>query len=332
VDRVGIDEFRTMVEEELTKPWAQKLIDPTPLLYLDDEESDAPLSPGPENQISPNGDRGEFELWRNTNVQPQKQEGFRVVLVKLPQGDIQEHQFSPLANISEKYAGGRARFTLQQNMAFRWVREEALYPLWKDLKEVGLAEPEVNTITDVTSCPGTDSCKLGITSSMGLGRAIMENLADMNISDPQVKGLHIKMSGCPNSCGQHHLANIGFHGASMKGDRGNQVPSYEMFIGGSYQDLNGHTEARIGLRPKGKIPSKKVPEIIRNVLSYYQEHRVETEPFNTFVDRVGVGPFEAIIGEFQDLGPLNRENIETYMDWSKTVLYKLERGEGECAI
>jgi sulfite reductase beta subunit-like hemoprotein len=255
-----------------------------------------------------------------------------VVLLKLPQGDIQDYQFPLLANIADKYAGGRVRLTQQQNMAFRWVREESLYLLWKDLKEAGLAEPEVNTITDVTSCPGTDSCKLGITSAMGLGSAIRENLADMDISDPLVKGLHIKMSGCPNSCGQHHLANIGFHGASMKGDKGNQVPSYEMFIGGSYQDLKGQTEARIGLRPKGKIPAKRVPEIIRSVLDYYQEHRIEAEPFNTFVDRIGVGPFEAIIGEFQEIGPLNRENIDTYMDWDKTVLYKVERGEGECAI
>ena len=167
---------------------------------------------------------------------------------------------------------------------------------------------------------------------MGLGKAIREELVNMDISDPLVKGMHIKMSGCPNSCGQHHLANIGFHGASMKGDNGNQVPAYEMFIGGSYPDLNGQTDSRIGLRPKGKIPAKKVPEIIRHVLSYYQEHRVEAEPFNTFVDRVGVGPFEAVMGEFKELGPLDRDHIDTYMDWDKTVLYKVERGEGECAI
>jgi sulfite reductase beta subunit-like hemoprotein len=332
VDRLGIDEFRKLVEEELKKPWAQEPIDPTPLLYIEDEEADAPQPPAPGSQASPNGDRGEFELWHTTNVQPQKQVGYRVVLVKLPQGDIQEHQFPFLAKIAAKYAGGRARFTQQQNLAFRWVREEALYSMWKDLKEAGLAEAEVNTITDVTSCPGTDSCKLGITSAMGLGKAIREELVNMDISDPHVKSLHIKMSGCPNSCGQHHLANIGFHGASMKGDKGNQVPAYEMFIGGSYQDLKGQTEARIGLRPKGKIPAKKVPEIIRHVLDYYQEHRVEAETFNTFVDRVGVGPFEAIMGEFKELGPLNRENIDTYMDWNKTVLYKVERGEGECAI
>ena len=332
VDRIGIDEFRTMVEEELTKPWAQHAIDPTPLLYPDDEEVDAPLPLGQESYASPNGDRSEFELWRNTNVEPQKQPGYKVVLVKLPIGDIYDHQFPLLANIARQYAGGRARLTQQQNLAFRWVREEALYEVWKELQAAGMADVEVNTITDVTSCPGTDSCKLGITSSMGLGNAIREGLENTDISDPLVKGLHIKMSGCPNSCGQHHIANLGFHGASMKGAGGNQVPAYEMFIGGSYQDLKEQTEARIGLRPKGKVPAKKVPEVIRHVLSYYQEHRLDAEQFNEFVDRVGVGPFEAIMGEFKEIGPLNRDNIDTYQDWDKTVLYKLERGEGECMV
>ena len=256
-----------------------------------------------------------------------------MVLVKLPIGDITDDQFPQLADIARQYAGGRARLTQQQNLAFRWVREEALYEVWKALSAANLADVAVNTIDDVTSCPGTDSCKLGITSSMGLGNAIKDGLAETDTSDPLVNSLHIKMSGCPNACGQHHIANIGFHGASMKGAGGNQVPAYEMFIGGSYQDLKGQTEARIGLRPKGKVPAKKVPEVIKHVLSYYQEHRLDdAEAFNDFVDRVGVGPFEAIMGEFKDVGPLNRENIDTYQDWSKTVLYKLERGEGECAV
>ena len=335
VDRVGIDEFRVMVESELEKPWAQVTIDPTPLLYLDDEASDAPEAEpaaAPEERLSPNGDAGEFDLWAATNVEPQKQDGYFVALIKLPQGDIMEDQFPLLAEITRNYSSGRARFTQQQNMALRWVRGESLYPLWRDLKAAGLAEPEVNTITDVTSCPGTDSCKLGITSSMGLGRAIREELATLDLSDPLVKSMHIKMSGCPNSCGQHHIANIGFHGGSMKGEGGNQVPAYEMFVGGSYQDLRGQDEARIGMRPKGKIPAKRVPEVIRTVLEYYQGNRAEAETFNSFVDRVGLAPFEAIAAEYQDLGPLNRENIDTYMDWSKTVLYKVERGEGECAI
>ncbi|MBF8267955.1 MAG: nitrite/sulfite reductase [Dehalococcoidia bacterium] len=332
VHRIGIDEFRKLVEAELEQPWAKNPMDPTPLLYVDDEEADAPQPLAPGSYASPKGEGAEFEVWRAANVLPQKQAGYRVVLVKLSRGDIQEHQFPLLAQIARKHAGGRARFTQQQNLAFRWVREESLYQVWRELEAAGLAEAGAASITDVTSCPGTDSCKLGITSSMGLAKALQQELADMDITDPLVKGLHIKVSGCPNACGQHHIANIGFHGAAMKGDRGNQVPAYEMFVGGSYPDINGQTETRIGLRLKGKVPAKRAPEVVRRVLGYYQGHRLEAEPFNAFVDRVGTEPFEVITGELREVGPLNRENIGTYMDWGKTVLYKLERGEGECAV
>ena len=332
IDRVGIDDFREMVEEELKKPWADKSFDPTPFLYVQNEEEEALERGSGSPSTLPNEDKADFELWRDTNVMPQRQNGYSVVLIKVPQGDISEDQFPLLAKIADRYSLGKVRLTQQQNVALRWVSNEALYELWKDLKEASLGGSEVNTITDVTSCPGTDSCKLGITSSMGLGKAIMEGLEEIDLSDPLVKRLHIKMSGCPNSCGQHHLANIGFHGASLKGDKGNQVPAYEMFVGGSYQDMSSQTDARIGLRPKGKVPAKRVPIVIKKVLEYYQANRVESEEFNNFVDRVGVEPFEEIMTSLRDTGPLNRDNIDTYMDWNKTVLYKVERGEGECAI
>ena len=332
IDRVGIDEFRNMVDAELKKPWAQEPIDITPLLYIDDEEADAPPARAAQNYISPNGDRGEFEKWRVVNVLSQKQDGYNIVQVQIPLGDIYEHQFPLLANIARRYGGGRARFTQQQNMAFRWVRDEALYQVWKELGGAGFAEGDTNTITDVTACPATDSCKMGITSSMGLTRAVTDELLDMGVSDPMVKGLHIKISGCPNSCGQHHLANIGFQGGSMKGDKGNQVPAYEVFVGGSYPDMNGQNETRVGLRPRGKVPAKMAPQFTRRLLEYYQEQRQGDENFNGFVDRMGREPFEAIMKEFGEIGPLDRDNIATYMDWDKTVLYKLERGEGECAV
>ena len=174
-----------------------------------------------------------------------------------------------LANIARRYCGGRARFTQQQNLAFLWVRDEALYQVWKELGAAGFAEGETNAITDVTACPATDSCKMGITSSMGLTSAVTGELLDMGISDPLAKGLRIKISGCPNSCGQHHLANIGFQGGSMKVEKGNQVPAYEILVSGSYQGLNGQNETRIGLRPRRKIPAEMVPQFTRRLLEYY---------------------------------------------------------------
>jgi len=325
IARIGIDEFRKMVEKELQEDWAQKSFDPTPLLFIEDEASDAPVPPP--GGYSTNGNHQEFEHWVQTNVQPQKQPEYRVVTLKLPLGDIQAEQFHQLADLTRRYAGGRARITHQQNMALRWVHEEALYEVWQELIKIGFAESGAHEITDVVACPGTDSCKLGITSSMGVGRALSQTLEDMNISDPLTKQMHVKMSGCPNGCGQHHIADIGFHGAAMKAT-GGQVPSYEVFLGGSYDNA----DSRIGQRVKARVPAKLMPEAVRKILAYYQEARNDGEPFKDFVARVGAGSFEPILVDFKNVGDLSRDTINSYMDWDKTVIYKMERGEGECAI
>ena len=324
IARIGIDEFRDMVDEELKEPWAQRSFDPTPLLFLDDESADAPPLTG---SYHVNGHAPDFQGWSETNVQAQKQEGYNVVTLKLPLGDIQAEQFHQLADMSRKYAGGRARITHQQNLAFRWVPQQALYEVWQELQSIGLGDSGAHQITDVVSCPGTDSCKLGITSSMGLAQALSQTLKEIDTSDPLVKQMHVKMSGCPNGCGQHHIADIGFHGAATKGP-GGQVPAYELFLGGSYDE----GDARIGLRVKTKVPAKRAPEAVKRVLAYYQEQRNEGELFKDFAARVGPEAFEPILAEFKEIPELNRENIDSYMDWDKTVIYKLERGEGECAV
>jgi len=325
IARVGIDEFRSMVDKELMEPWAQKSFDPTPLLFIEDESKDAPLviSGG----YHSNGSSRKFQQWMETNVRPQKQDGYRVVTVKLPLGDIQADQFHQLADLSRKYAGGRARITHQQNLAFRWVPEQALHEVWKELGRIGFGDSGANEIRDVISCPGTDSCKLGITSSMGLARAVTETIEEMDTTDPLVKQMHIKMSGCPNGCGQHHIADIGFHGAATKAP-GGQVPAYELFLGGSYDE----GDARIGLRTKTKVPAKRMPEAVKRLIEFYQEKRNEGEPFKDFVARLGPPAFEPILQEFKEVGELNRDTIQTYIDWDKTIKYVLERGEGECAL
>ena len=324
IARVGIDEFRGMVEEELQQPWAQRSFDPTPLLFLEDESVDAPPLGG---GYHTNGHMPEFQRWVESNVRPQKQEGYQVVTAKLPLGDIQAEQFHQLADMSRKYAGGRARITHQQNLTLRWVPQQALYEVWEELQRIGFGSSGAHEITDVVSCPGTDSCKLGITASMGLGRAVGETLREMDIDDPLTRQMHVKMSGCPNGCGQHHIADIGFHGGAAKAP-GGQVPAYELFLGGSYDD----GDARIGQRVKTKVPSKRVPDAVRRILAFYQERRTEGELFKDFVLRVGAAEFEPLMAEFADTPELNRDTIDQYMDWDKTVIYKLERGEGECAV
>ena len=325
IDRIGIDDFRKMVEEELQEEWAQKSFDPTPLLFIEDEERDAPVAPP--GGYSRNGHSPEFDHWVETNVQDQKQAGYRVVHIKLPLGDLQAEQWHELADMTRKYAGGRARITHQQNMAFRWVPEGALYEVWQELGRLGLNKPGVHEITDVVSCPGTDSCKLGITSSMGLGRAMRETIEGMGITDPLVKQMHVKMSGCPNGCGQHHVADIGFHGAATKAP-GGQVPAYELFLGGSYDE----GDSRIGLRVRGRIPAKRTPDALKRIVGFYEENRNEGELFRDFVVRVTPKAFAPLVEEFKETRELNRESIDAYMDWDKTIIYKMERGEGECSI
>ena len=328
IDRIGINAFRQEVEEELTNEWASQSFDPTSLMDLPDEHLDAPVpQPSSENGHG-GGDLGpEYKHWLETNVRPQKQEGYNSVWVKLRLGDIQLDQFPALARIARDYAGSRVRTSVEQNILFRWVPDAYLSKVWADLQEIGLAEAGAHEITDVVSCPGTDSCKLGITSSMGLGNAVGDTLMEMAIEDPLVKELHVKMSGCPNGCARHHIANIGFHGAATKGD-GNQVPAYEMFLGGSY---GSGRSTRFGQRIKTKVPAKRVPQLVKEIIRVYQEQRQQDEPFNQFVDRVGTPFFEELAGRYKDAGLLNRENLDTYLDWSKTTIYKLERGEGECA-
>ena len=324
IERIGMDEFRKLVEAELNKPWARRSFDPTPLLFLDDESVDAPALDA--NYASPN-DTPEYRAWLDSNVTPQKQGGYMAVAVKLPLGDIQSEQFHALAEVSRRYAGSRVRLTAQQNLTFRWVPERALPEIWEQLKELGFGQPGADEIGDVLSCPGTDSCKLGITSSMGLAGALIEALDSIDTSDPLIKKMHLKMSGCPNGCGHHHIGDIGFHGAAAKGP-GGQVPAYDMFVGGTYRD----GDTRFGQRVKVKIPAKRVPEALSKTLDFYKAERLDGEEFQDFVVRVGPEVFEPVLSEFKDVPSLNRDTLVYYMDWNKTIKYVVERGEGECAV
>ena len=324
IARIGIDEFRKEVEEEIQQSWAQRSFDPADLMFVEDESLDAPPLDGNYAAV---GNDPEFERWVATNVESQRQAGYKVVTVKLPLGDINARQFHQLADMSRKYGGGRARITHQQNLAFRWVPENALYEVWQRLSDIGFGESGAHEITDIISCPGTDSCKLGITASMGLGRALTDAVEHVDQSDPLVRQMHIKMSGCPNGCGQHHIADIGFHGAAARAP-GGQVPAYELFLGGSYSQ----DDPRFGQRVKAKIPAKRAPEALHKIVADYKDGHGEGELFKDYVMRQGTGYFEELMSEFKELPDLNRDTLEQYIDWDKTVKYVLERGEGECAV
>jgi sulfite reductase beta subunit-like hemoprotein len=326
IDKIGIDAFREMVEEEVEGDWVdERDFDVERLKLMDDEEANAP---GPrEAYASPNGDRSEFDRFVEANVRPQRQEGFSAVEVKVRRGDLTPEQFRGLAKIMREFTGGYARTTVQQNLVLRWVRDEAAYEVWERLRELDLSDSGAHQVTDVVSCPGTDSCKLGITSSMGLNEAVHERVASMNLSDELTKRIHIKMSGCPNGCGQHHIANIGFYGASMKvGDR--QVPAYIAHLGGNYEG----GEIVYGHRLKSRLPAKRVPDAVERWIRLYESERTDGEEFNDFVDRVGTAHFEESVKDLSMPVEFSLENLDHFIDWSRSEPYKVERGEGECAV
>jgi sulfite reductase beta subunit-like hemoprotein len=329
IDKIGIDAFREQVEEELQGEWVDErgfdaaLVER--LRFDDDEEANAPEPPAAPS--SPNGERSEFERFVQGNVQAQRQEGFSTVEVKIDRGDLTPEQFRGLAALMREYTGGYARSTVQQNLVLRWVRDEALFDVWRRLADLGLSEAGPREISDVVSCPGTDSCKLGITSSMGLNRAIKERVESMEISDELTRRIHIKMSGCPNGCSQHHIANIGFYGASLKvGDR--QMPAYIPHIGGNYEG----GEVVFGTRLKSRLPSKRVPEAVERWIRLYEAERNDGEEFNPFAERIGAQRFEEAVKDLTMPAEFSLETMQQFIDWQRSSPYKVERGEGECAI
>ena len=330
IDKIGLDEFRSMVDAELAQIGP---IDFRPLMTAEEIQSeDPPAQPASNNGAD--SDPG-YQAWLESNVESQRQDGYHVINIKTIRGDLDPAQFHGLADIVRKYTGGKARTTQEQNIVLRWVPTGYLHDVWQALKVLNLAEVGYNHISNVVSCPGTDSCKLGITSSMGLAKALREEMADWNglAEDAGVGDVKIKMSGCPNGCGLHHIANIGFHGAAVKGVEGQQIPSYELFLGGNYGD-NQVEDSRIGTRvPKVKVPAKLVPSVLKEIVSYYKDNRAnDGERFNDFLDRVGLEELTSVAARAQEVGHEAEGGGEMYFDWERTNQYVLERGEGECAV
>jgi sulfite reductase beta subunit-like hemoprotein len=326
VDKYGIDELRRQVEEELQGDWVKERdFSIEQRLFLDDERESAPAPA--ESHGTPNGDLSEFERFRAANVAEQKQEGFVTVEVKVTRGDLTPEQLRGLAAVMRTYAGGYARTTVQQNLVLRWVREECVYDVWKALSELGLGDSGSREIDDVVSCPGTDSCKLGITSSMGLNEAVQERIEAMQITDPLTRKLNVKISGCPNGCGQHHIAGIGFTGASIKVGE-HTIPAYIPLIGG----ISEGGEVKFGTRLKLRLPAKRVPDAIERWIGQYESNRNEGEEWNVYVERVGTGELEALVKDLSLPVDFGLETMNEFIDWNRNVPFQVIRGEGECAV
>ena len=326
VDKIGIEALREQVEEELQGDWvAERDFSVQERLFIHDEEANAPAKP--EVYGSANGDLAAYQRFLAANVEPQRQEGFSAVQIKVIRGDLTPEQFRGLADIMREFSGGYARTTVHQNLVLRWVRDESVYDVWRRLTELGLGDAGADQINDVVSCPGTDSCKLGITSSMGLNHAVRERIESMDITDPLTRGIHIKMSGCPNGCSQHHIGNIGFYGASIKVGE-HTIPAYVAHIGGNYEG----GEIVYGTRLKVRLPAKRVPDAVERWIRKYEAEREDGEVFNAWAARIGTKEFEDAVRDLAMPVEFSLETMNHFIDWQRKVPFQVIRGEGECAV
>jgi sulfite reductase beta subunit-like hemoprotein/uncharacterized protein (UPF0332 family) len=264
-----------------------------------------------------------YDKWKKTNVIPQKQVGFVAVTVKIRNGNISSDESRILADIISDYSSDSARITIEQNILIRFVPEQYLGNLYNRLNELGYADFGANSITDITACPGTDTCNLGITGTYVAAQEI-EQFLYSNYEELVLKGgVNIKMSGCMNSCGQHSVSDIGFHGSTIKKD-GAVFPALQVLLGGSNY---GNGESRFGDKVI-KVPSKRVLGVIEIVLDDYLENRLDDEQFNAYYLRKDKIYFYDLLKELADL--LQSTNNEL-LDWGAKQKFKPEIGIGECA-
>jgi len=322
VAKLGIDEFKRLVNEE------RKILphDDRWTAYLKDlpRHAERPLKLGMalNGKARPEG----FDEWFGTNVYGQRQAGYAVATVNLPLGDLNANQARSLADIARKYCGDGIRTTVEQNIVLRWISQADLPNLYSDLKAVGLATPGAGTIVDITTCPGTDTCKLGIASSRGLAGELSTHLTAKNATLPTaVKDLKIKISGCFNSCGQHHVADIGFYGNSRK--VGNHaVPHFQVVLGGRFRENAGSYGLALG-----SVPSKAIPTLVDGITDRYVKERQGAETFQDWIARLGKKEVRNMVEAYSTV-PAYTDKPEFYSDWGDPREFTIgDMGIGECA-
>jgi sulfite reductase (ferredoxin) len=267
-----------------------------------------------------------YAKWAQTNVYQQRQKGYSTVTVALPLGDITAKQLRKLADICRTYVKETCRTTVEQNMVLRWIADGDLYAVYNELKSVKLHQAGAGTIVDLVSCPGTDTCKLGIASSRGLAGELRERMLAKNESlDPAIRNLRIKVSGCFNSCGQHHVADLGFYGVSRNKD-GYTVPHFQVILGGQWTENGGSYGLALGA-----IPSKRIPLVVDRMTQRFVADQQDGESFQQFVKRIGKAELKKML---EDLAPIpsHDEDASFYTDWGDAREYTIgDMGTGECA-
>jgi sulfite reductase beta subunit-like hemoprotein len=272
--------------------------------------------------LGPNGHPdSEYDRWLTTNIRQQKQNGYAAVTVKVAQGNLTGDQMRGLARISREAGDGLIRVTVDQNVILAYIPLRRLPQIYRALAEIGLGDAGAQEIDDVTTCPGAYSCNLGITKAMSLGAALADEVRQHR--DPQVRQLKIRVSGCPNSCGQHWIGDLGFYGNARK-INGQEVPYYQMLLGGGYDDQG---LMRFGVAVQS-IPARLAPTAVKRVLEHYVSNRQDGETFRNYVLRHKVETFRLMTN---DLAKPAETFPEMYQDWGDDVGYSLQLGRGECA-
>jgi len=266
-----------------------------------------------------------FIRWMSSNVSKQRQPGYHHVTVRLPLGDFTAGQMRVLADLSEAYGDGSMRLTVEQNVLFRWVTREAVEPFYHRLAAAGLGAPDANRLSDVVSCPGAESCRLAVTQSRGLGRSLTEHLSARPDLVDLVPSGHIKISGCPNGCGQHHIASIGFQGSVRKlGARA--VPQYFVLVGGGCADDG---VAHFG-KVVSKVPVHRLNDAMDKLLALYREHRQGDEELGAFFRRVPPSMATEALKDLSVMLPTEATD-QDFIDLAETQAFTPEVMDGECS-
>jgi sulfite reductase (ferredoxin) len=318
VERLGEEELRRRYEEERGKIAAEGITYPE----LPEPEANPNLIPWPE--VRPAGDG--IERWKATNVVPERTEGLVSVQLNLYRGDISNDQLRTLARLTRTYSAvGEARLTVQQNIVIISVRADQLGALYDELVTADLARPDAQQLTDVMSCPGAETCNLALVASRQLAALVTDHMTETPSAYEDTGGARVKVSGCPNSCGHHHIASIGFHGTAKK-HKGHMAPFYEVHLGG-HADGAGTVIANPTLR----VPALHAPRVVDTLLEHYRDRRTDGESFDAFVERVGKDSLKDLLQPHTEL-PSYDEDPSYYADLGSDEEFGLEdMGPGECA-
>jgi sulfite reductase (ferredoxin) len=317
VQKLGLEEVLKLVEEE-------RVANKVKTFKVDITTVPQP-EPQPEQafaavQIE---DEAHYKAWLATNVIEQKQAGFYGVYVKVTVGDIKTDLARTFVDTIKPYVADEIRITQNQGLLLKFVRKEALPSLYVALHNLGFAKLGFDSLADITTCPGTDTCNLGISNSMTLAEVLEEVVYNDFPEFIYEKNLNIKISGCMNSCGQHGLAEIGFHGSSVKAE-GKVVPAVQVMLGGG---TVGNGEGRVAERVI-KVPSKRATHVLHALLNDFKANSQDQENFHQYYDRQGKDYFYQLL---KPIGDLTALKAEEFVDWGHEETFVTAIGVGECA-